>query len=209
MSGKSKAESKGGSKSSSGGSSGGSNKDERVVLDTVNFNALVLQSKDIWIVEFYAPWCGHCKALEPEYIQAAQQLKGKVKLGIVDATVEQQLAGRFGVSGYPTIKVFGYGEGKSDSKAYDYQGERTASAIVAFANDLLDKADIMPDIIEMHTQQSYDDECQGPVICIISFLSGLWESTAADRNSKIEMITKAAKANRQQRFKWFWLSAGD
>jgi protein disulfide-isomerase A6 len=65
-------------KQSSGGSSGKSagGKDERIVLDTVNFNALVINSKDIWIVEFYAPWCGHCKSLEPEYIEAAKKLKG-------------------------------------------------------------------------------------------------------------------------------------
>ena len=57
-----------------------------VVLDVTNFDSLVMKSKDIWMVEFYAPWCGHCKALEPEYKQAAAQLKGQVKLGKVDAT---------------------------------------------------------------------------------------------------------------------------
>lgn len=47
-----------------------------VVLDDTNFNALVYSSKDIWMVEFYAPWCGHCKALEPEWNEAASTLKG-------------------------------------------------------------------------------------------------------------------------------------
>jgi len=84
------------------------------VLDTSNFDSLVLGSKDIWLVEFYAPWCGHCKKLEPEWNDAASKLKGTVKLGKVDATVETSLASRFGVKGYPTIKVFDYGEGKTD-----------------------------------------------------------------------------------------------
>jgi len=77
-----------GKKQSSGGGSSGANMDDGVVvLDETNFDALVMKSKDIWIVEFYAPWCGHCKALEPEYAQAAKNLKGQVKLGKVDATV--------------------------------------------------------------------------------------------------------------------------
>ena len=57
----------------------------------------VLDSKDMWLVEFYAPWCGHCKKLAPEWASAATTLKGKVKLGAVDATQFQDLAGRYGV----------------------------------------------------------------------------------------------------------------
>jgi protein disulfide-isomerase A6 len=58
-------------------SSTNKNKGEAVIeLNQANFDDLVMRSKDIWIVEFYAPWCGHCKALEPEYKQAAENLKG-------------------------------------------------------------------------------------------------------------------------------------
>ena len=63
-----------------------------MVLDNSNFMDEVLDSKDIWFIEFYAPWCGHCKALEPEWNASATQMKGKVKFGKVDATVESQLA---------------------------------------------------------------------------------------------------------------------
>ena len=112
---------------------------------------MVLGSKDIWIVEFYAPWCGHCKALEPEYKAAAAQLKGQVKLGKVDAddAENKPLAARYGISGFPSIRVFDYGEGKSDKNAYPYNGERTTSGIVSFASDLANKADIEPDIFEI------------------------------------------------------------
>ena len=81
-----------------------------------------MNSKDIWMVEFYAPWCGHCKALEPEWVIASGKLKGQVKLGKMDAddASNKGIAARFKVSGFPTIMVFDYGA-KSDGKAYPYQ----------------------------------------------------------------------------------------
>src|SRR5687768_10271096 len=63
------------------------------------------QSKDIVLVEFFAPWCGHCKSLAPEWEKAATNLKGLVKVTKVDATVETSLGSDYGVRGYPTIKV--------------------------------------------------------------------------------------------------------
>lgn len=116
----SSSSSSGGSQKSSGSSGSSSGGSEVHDLDLTSFEALVMKSKDIWIVEFYAPWCGHCKALEPEFERAAKMLKGQVKLAKVDATVEQELGARFNVKGYPTIKVFDYGEGKSYKSAYDY-----------------------------------------------------------------------------------------
>lgn len=66
----------GSSKSSKKSSSGG---DDVVELTDSNFDKLVLNSEDIWLVEFYAPWCGHCKNLAPHWAAAASELKGKVK----------------------------------------------------------------------------------------------------------------------------------
>jgi len=76
-------------------------------------------------------------------------MKGKVKFAKVDATENQRLAQQFGVKGYPTIKYFEYGEGKTQNKAQDYQGGRTAPDIKNFANNLLEKADIPPELHEL------------------------------------------------------------
>ena len=72
-------------------SSGPATDKDVVILTGSNFDDEVLGSKDIWFVEFYAPWCGHCQKLEPEWNEAATKLKGQVKFGKVDATVETAL----------------------------------------------------------------------------------------------------------------------
>lgn len=45
-----------------------------------------VQGSDIWLIEFYAPWCGHCKSLKPDWEQLASNVKGRVKIGAVDCT---------------------------------------------------------------------------------------------------------------------------
>lgn len=57
-----------------------------VTLTSDNFESEVLESDQLWLVEFYAPWCGHCKKLVPEFDKSAKALDGIVRLGAVDMT---------------------------------------------------------------------------------------------------------------------------
>jgi len=117
-----------------GGNAGGNNGGDKdvVVLTDANFDDLVMNSEDLWIIEFYAPWCGHCKNLEPEWNRAATELKGEVKVGKLDATREHTIAGRYNVNAYPQIKLFPSGP-KSDNLIEDYNGARDSSSIVAIS----------------------------------------------------------------------------
>lgn len=100
-----------------------------VILDPENFDSEIASS-GITLVEFFAPWCGHCKALAPNYEKAATELKGSAKLGSVDCTIHRDLCSRFGVQGFPTLKIFR--QGGDISKPSEYQGGRTASEIVKY-----------------------------------------------------------------------------
>ena len=140
------------------GSSNAETDGDVIILTDSNFNDEVYKSKDVWMIEFYAPWCGHCKKLAPEWEAAATALKGQVKFAKVDATAEKGLAGRFGVQGYPTIKYWAYGDKKSDAKAQDYNSGRTAEDLKTFALSLLEKADIDPTVNEITEQNVFDNE---------------------------------------------------
>lgn len=99
-----------------------------LVLTDSNFHEEVKKHEHL-LVEFYAPWCGHCKKLTPEYEQAAETLAKNDPpffVAKVDATEQKKVAEEFGVQGFPTLKWFKNGESS------DYQGGRTADAIVSW-----------------------------------------------------------------------------
>ena len=96
-----------------------------IVLTDANFDEIVNKEEFI-LIEFYAPWCGHCKALAPEYETAATALKEKnIPLVKVDCTEEADLCKDHDVQGYPTIKVF-----RGLDNVSPYGGQRKSDALV-------------------------------------------------------------------------------
>mmetsp|Transcript_22746 Transcript_22746/g.57299 ORF Transcript_22746/g.57299 Transcript_22746/m.57299 type:complete len:462 (-) Transcript_22746:276-1661(-) len=219
---------KGGSSGGSGGragSSGGGGDSfyagtDVVTLDSSNFDELVTDSDDLWLVEFYAPWCGHCKALKPDWIEAAGQLKDKVKLGAVDCDADENksVCGEYGIRGFPTIKYFG----PNKSSPSDYDSARDTSAIVAFALSKWEKYAPAAEVRELVDQEVFVNECIGhagdasleleqvdaKTLCIVAFLPNVLDSGAAGRNAYIDTLKVGAEAFKGRPFSFLWAEGG-
>eukprot|EP00210_Caulerpa_lentillifera_P006033 g5765.t2 len=93
------------------------------------------------LVEFYAPWCGHCKSLSPEYkklgaaVAADQKMSARVVIAKVNADDHKDLGTRFGVRGFPTLKWFP--RGKEVEKPEDYKGGRKSEDFLKFIEKAL------------------------------------------------------------------------
>jgi protein disulfide-isomerase A1 len=99
-----------------------------MVLTDDNFDD-ALAANPMMLIEFYAPWCGHCKKLEPEFSAAAEVLSASdppIPLAKVDATEQKKVAEKFAIQGFPTLFWFNNGE-KSE-----YGGGRTKDTIVSW-----------------------------------------------------------------------------
>jgi len=188
----------------------GSDKDVVITLTDADFDEVVLQSNDVWMVEFYAPWCGHCKNLAPHWKAAAQEMEGRVKFGMVDATQEQGLASRFEIKGFPTIKYFGGGP-KSAESAKNYEQARETDALVNFATRLSEESGIPPAPIEIKqlTDASVlDAQCEGKQICVIAFLPNILDTGAAGRRDYLDKLEKAASTAKRNLFTFSWSEGG-
>ena len=178
-----------------------------IILTDDNFDSEVFGSEDMWLVAFYAPWCGHCQKLLPEWNAAATQLKGQVKIAKLDATANQKMASRYQIQGYPTIKIFSPGK---DKKVEEYQGSREQAGIVAYALEKLEKYGYVPDTKQLINKDVLKEVCEDRVgICIIAFLPNIVDSSAKERNKYLDILKEVTKSNRGKPLYYLWAQGGD
>ncbi|KAI7850118.1 hypothetical protein BDC45DRAFT_519048 [Circinella umbellata] len=115
-------------------------RDSVVELTPKNFKQVVMDTNQLVAVEFYAPWCGHCQRLVPDWKKAAKNLEGLAVLGAIDCDQDSNkpLCGQYEIKGFPTIKVFkperkiDKRTGAMTKKPQDYPGARDAKSIVDY-----------------------------------------------------------------------------
>jgi protein disulfide-isomerase A1 len=153
-----------------------------LVLDSSNFDE-ALKKHEVLLVEFYAPWCGHCKKLEPEFDSAAKTLKASnLYIAKVDADNEanRELATRFGIRGFPTLKFFRNGEFESD-----FDGQRTAEGIVSFL-----KKQTLPAVSHFETKEDLEKLRAEHKVLVVGFFES--------QNSDYEAYSKLANTLRNR-----------
>jgi protein disulfide isomerase family A protein 3 len=137
-------------------------------------DVLVLTDKDFesklaalenTLVMFYAPWCGHCKKLKPEFDKAADLVKDDdppIALAKVDCTEDgKETCNKFSVSGYPTLKIFRNGELSSD-----YNGPREANGIVKHM-----RSQVGPASKEFKTASEFKTFLEKDDVGVVAFLA--------------------------------------
>lgn len=77
-----------------------------IVLNKENFEQEVLKSPVPVLVDFWAVWCGPCKAIAPVLDELAKEYEGKIRLGKVNVDENNEIASQFGIMSIPTIKMF-------------------------------------------------------------------------------------------------------
>ncbi|KAF2088029.1 disulfide isomerase [Saccharata proteae CBS 121410] len=175
------------------------------VLDLVpdNFDTIANSGKPA-LVEFFAPWCGHCKNLAPVYEELATTFAhaaDKVSIAKVDADEHRSLGQRFGVQGFPTLKWF---DGKG-GEPEDYKGGRDLESLSGFVRE---KTGVKPKVkgqvpseVVMLNDKSFKEEIGGEKGVLVAFtapwcghcksLAPTWETLAHDfKNEPNVLIAK-------------------
>ena len=114
--------------------------DEEVyIIDSISFKKTVLDSHDLWFINFYSPRCRDCHDLAPIWRKVAKELEGIVRIGAVNCQEEFIICTKQGIANYPTLHLYNYQEERKI-----FNGHKTEEDIIAFILSLL--PDLMVDL---------------------------------------------------------------
>ncbi|KAJ9528075.1 hypothetical protein QJQ45_005735 [Haematococcus lacustris] len=155
-------------------------------LTPANFKSVVNGAKHV-LVEYYAPWCGHCKHLVPEYkklgdlVQSDPKLKNRVVIAKVDADAHRSLGEEYDVRGFPTIK---------------YNSGRTAEAFLTFLKDKVaaDAGFARVEALDSIVKDFADADDKAALITkVTEAVAGLKDEDKVNGDVYVKMMTKASE----------------
>ena len=178
-----------------------------IQLTDQTFASEVLRSDALWLVVFYAPWCGHCKRLEPDFGAAARRLDGQARLAAVDATQNSELSKIYEVNGYPSLKAFYKGK-LTDQAGYD--GPRDVEGMVGWALQTLEALGVEAEVPQLLDASQFKRSCVSKkgALCAVAFLPHILDSGAAGREAYLDTLKAVAKKHRQL-WTFLWSEVGE
>ncbi|KAJ9528283.1 hypothetical protein QJQ45_014264 [Haematococcus lacustris] len=186
-------------------------------LTPANFKSVVNGAKHV-LVEYYAPWCGHCKHLVPEYkklgdlVQSDPKLKSRVVIAKVDADAHRSLGEEYDVRGFPTIKFFPRGKAPSKDTVQEwvagfawfgdlaaacrYNSGRTAEAFLTFLKDKVaaDAGFARVEALDSIVKDFADADDKAALITkVTEAVAGLKDEDKVNGDVYVKMMTKASE----------------
>lgn len=185
-------------------SSKNSKKSNVVELTDNNFDDLVIKdTENSWFVKFYAPWCGHCKSLAPDWEELGSMADGRVKIAKLDATQHTVMAHRYKIQGFPTLLMFPAGEKKEITPVH-YNGPRTANDLFEFAIKFRSSS---ASIKQMLSQEVFESTCSKG-LCVIAFLPHIVDSSDSERERYLKIYKDVVSASAAMTIRFLWSEGG-
>lgn len=148
-----------------------------------NFDeALNDPANGLWLLKFYAPWCGHCKKLAPLLDKMASYISGKFAIGKIDCTTQKTIckSPQFNIRGYPTLQIY------KDGHFYDYTGKRDPDSMIDFMEKMS-----LPSVTLV---TSYEDFVKN----VLDTSSNGVAFVAFDSNGKEELVVDDVNVNQKK-----------
>lgn len=158
------------------------------MLDADNLESTIYESDETWLLELYAPWCGHCKTLRPEWAKLATRMKGVAKVAKIDASIHRKFDSVYGLKGYPHVVLIPAGP-KDQKIYYTHEGARTVDSLEEWALEKIKQNKGF--LVERLTnEEKWLENCVSlnVPLCIITFLPKIIDSSEEERQVYLEVI---------------------
>ena len=166
----------------------GPSEEDVIVLDADTLEPTIYESDETWLLDLYAPWCGHCKKLRPEWAKLATKMKGIAKVAKVDASIHRKFDSVYALKGYPHVVMIPAGP-KDQKIYYTHEGARTVDSLYDWAIEKINQNKGF--LVERLTnEQKWKENCLdlSVPLCIVAFLPNILDSTEEERKVYLEII---------------------